>query len=123
MFGKSSKSSSSPRFGTPIDRKARALRETEEKLRRDRERLERLLKEAPKLKEEREKRRREEFAHDPRFTRTSTMDQHVYRISAMANPAFGHRRLRSEKRDGLWLFLVLVGVLVSVVFWIWRLLM
>jgi hypothetical protein len=111
------------RFGSPIDRKAHALRETEEKLRRDKERLERLLKEAPRLKEEREKRRREEFANDPRFTRTSVMDQHVYRISATANPGFGQRRLRSEKRDGLWLFLVLVGMLASVVFWICHLLM
>ncbi len=122
MFGKSSKSSSS-RSGNPFDRKARALRETEEKLRRDKERLERLLKEAPKLKEEQTRRRREEFAHDPRFSRTSTMDRHVYHISAMANPAFGRRKLRSEKQDGLYLFLFLVGVLAFVVFWICHLMM
>ena len=39
----------------------------------------------------------------------------------MANPAFGQRRLRSEKRDGLYLFLFLIAVLTSIVFWICRL--
>lgn len=117
MFGKSGKSKNN-RFGNPIDRKQQALRETEEKLRRDKERLERLLKEAPRLREEQSRRRREEFAHDPRFTRSATMDRHVYNSSIAGNPSFGRRPLRSEKRDGLYLFLFLVAILASIVFWI-----
>lgn len=120
MFG-SSKSRKSIRSGTPLDRKQQALRETEEKLRKHKEELERLIHEAPRLREEQARRRRDEFAHDPRLSRTPVMDRHAYHVSTLANPAFGQRRLRSEKRDGLWLFLFLIVVLASVVFWICRL--
>jgi len=121
MFG-SSKSRKSTRSGTPLDRKQQALRETEEKLRKHKAELERLIHEAPRLREETARRRRDEFAHDPRLSRTPMMDRHAYHVSSMANPAFGQRRLRSEKRDGLWLFLFLIAVLASVAFWICRLL-
>jgi len=120
MFG-SSKSRKSTRSGTPLDRKQQALRETEEKLRKHKAELERLIHEAPRLREETARRRRDEFAHDPRLSRTPMMDRHAYHVSSMANPAFGQRRLRSEKRDGLWLFLFLIVVLASIVFWICRL--
>lgn len=70
------------------------------------------------MKEEQSRRRREQFASDPRLSRTTIVDKHAYHVSAMANPAFGRRRLRSEKRDGLYLFLFLIAVLSSVVFWI-----
>jgi len=120
MFG-SSKSRKSTRSGTPLDRKQQALRETEEKLRKHKAELERLIHEAPRLREETARRRRDEFAHDPRLSRTPIMDRHAYHVSSLANPAFGQRRLRSEKRDGLWLFLFLIVVLASIVFWICRL--
>ena len=106
---------------TPIDLKKQALRETEEKLRKQQAELERLIHEAPLLREEKQRRRRDELAHDPRLSRTALMDKHAYHVSALANPAFGHRKLRSEKRDGLYLFLFLIGVLASIVFWICRL--
>lgn len=117
MFGKPGKSKKNTRTGTPLDRKQQALREAEEKVRRDKEKLERLLQEAPRLREEQTRRRREQFAQDPRFTRSATLDRHVYH-SSVANPTFGHRRLRSEKRDGLYLFLFLVAILASIVYWI-----
>lgn len=119
MFG-FSKSRKSARSGTPLDRKQQALRETEEKLRKHKAELEKLIHEAPRLREETARRRREEFAHDPRLSRTPVMDRHAYHVSTFS-PAFGSRRLRSEKRDGIWLFLFLVVVLASVVFWICRL--
>jgi hypothetical protein len=120
MFG-SSKSRKNARYGTPLDRKQQALRETEEKLRKHKAELERLIHEAPRLREETARRRRDEFAHDPRLSRTPVMDRHAYHVSTLANPAFGRRRLRSEKRDGLWLFLFLIVVLAAIVFWICRL--
>ena len=117
--GKSGKKS--PRHATPLDRKQQALRETEEKLRKQKEQLERLLTEAPKLREEQARRRREQFASEPRLSRTTLVDKHVYNASVVANPSFGRRALRREKRDGLYLFLFLIAVLASVVFWICRL--
>ena len=106
---------------TPLDRRHEALRETEAKLRKQKEELERLIHEAPRLREEQTRRRREQFATEPRLSRTALVDKHVYNVATVANPAFGRRRLRSEKRDGLYLFLFLVAVLASVVFWICRL--
>ena len=120
MFG-SSKSRKSARSGTPLDRKQAALQEMESKLRRHKEELERLIHEAPRLREESTRRRREEFAHDPRLSRTPLMDKHAYHVSTLANPAFGRRRLRSEKQDGLYLFLFLIAVLSAIVFWICKL--
>ena len=106
---------------SPLDLKHQALRETEAKLRKHQEELERLIHEAPRLREEQTRRRREELAGDTRLSRTSLVDKHAYHVSTMANPTFGQRRLRSEKRDGLWLFLFLITVLTSIVFWICRL--
>ena len=115
------KGTRSAKHATPLDRKQEALREAEEKLRKQKEQLEHLLTEAPKLREEQDRRRREQFATEPRLSRTALVDKHVYNSTVTANPAFGRRRLRSEKRDGLYLFLFLIAVLASVVFWICRL--
>ena len=111
----------SARHATPLDRKQEALREAEQKLRKQKEQLEKLLTEAPRMREEQTKRRREQFATEPRLSRTALVDKHVYHASTVAHPAFGQRRLRSEKRDGLYLFLFLIAVLISVLFWICRL--
>lgn len=111
----------SAKHATPLDRKHEALRETEEKLRKHKEQLERLIHEAPRLREEQSRRRREQLAGDPRLSNTALVDKHVYHASAVSNPAFGRRKLRSEKSDGLYLFLFLIAVLASVVFWICRL--
>jgi len=118
---KRGKSLKSAKSGTPIDRKHQALRETEEKLRKHQEQLERLIHSAPQIREEQTRRRREQFATEPSLSRTTLVDKHAYHVSTMANPAFGRRRLRSEKRDGLYLFLFLIAVLVSIVFWIFQL--
>ncbi|MCX6967052.1 MAG: hypothetical protein NTZ46_04615 [Verrucomicrobia bacterium] len=124
FFGKPNRGTprkKSAKNATPLDRKQAALRDTEEKLRKQKEHLEQLIHEAPRLREEQTRRRREQFATEPRLSRTALVDKHVYHAATVANPAFGQRRLRSEKRDGLYLFLFLIAVLVSVVFWICRL--
>jgi len=121
--GKAGKSGKSGKYATPLDRKQQALRESEEQLRKKKAQLEQLIQDAPKLREEQTRRRREQFASEPRLSRTALVDKHAYHVSAMANPAFGRRRLRSEKRDGLYLFLFLIAVLGSVVFWICHLLL
>jgi hypothetical protein len=108
---------------SPLDLKHQALRETEAKLRKHQEELERLIHEAPRRREEQTRRRREELAGDTRLSRTTLVDKHAYHVSTMANPAFGRRPLRSEKRDGLYLFLFLIAVLASIVFWICRLIL
>ena len=113
----------SAQHATSLDLKHEVLREAEEKLRKHKEQLERLIHEAPKLREEQTRRRREAFATEPRLSRTTLVDKHVYHASAISNPAFGRRRLRSEKRDGLYLFLFLIAVLASVVFWICHLIL
>ena len=118
---KTGKPSKSAKNATPLDRRQAAIRDAEEKLHKRKEQLERLILEAPKLREEQERRRREQFATEPRLSRTALVDKHVYHAETVANPSFGRRRLRSEKRDGLYLFLFLIAVLASVVFWICRL--
>jgi hypothetical protein len=113
MFSRSAKDVS------PLDLKHQALKETEEKLRKHQEQLERLIHEAPRLREEKTRLRREQLSSDPRLSRSPLVDKHAYHVSA--NPAFGQRRLRSEKREGLYLFLFLIAVLASIVFWICKL--
>lgn len=119
MFGKPGKSRISAQSKTALDVKQQALREKEEKLRLHQLQLERLIHEAPKMKEEQARRIREQRAHDPRLSNTVIMDKHAYHVSTMAN--LGRRPLRSEKREGLFLFLFLIAVLASIVFWIFRL--
>lgn len=116
--GKRGKPQKGSQSATPLDLKHQALRETEEKLRKAQEQLERLIHEAPRLREEQTRRRRAELAGDPRLSRSSLVDKHAYHVSTVANPTFGQRRLRSEKRDGLYLFFFLIAVLVSIVYWI-----
>jgi len=121
--GKPGKAKKSAKGGTPLDRKQQALHETEAQLRKKKEQLEQLIQDAPKLREEQTRRRREQFASDPHLSRTTLMDKHAHHVSTMANPGFGRRRLRSEKRDGVWLFLFLIIVLACIVYWIFRLLL
>jgi hypothetical protein len=111
----------SPKSATPLDRKQQALRDKEDQLRRQQEELERLIHEAPKMKEEKTRRRREALAADPRLSRTALIDKRRYDVAITADRALGTRRLRSEKRDGQFLFLFLCLVLASLVIWIAKL--
>jgi len=107
---------------TSLDRRQQALRDAEEKLRKHQEQLERIILEAPKLREEKDRKRREQLSHDPRLSRTTLVDTRTYNATT-ASPAFGSRRLRSEKREGFYLFFFLIAVLGSIVFWIFKLLL
>ena len=80
--------------------------------------MKRLIEEAPRIREEQTRRRREQLAADPRLSRTTLVDKRAYHASvATADPTFGHRPLRSEQRDGRWLFVCLCFVLMVIVFW------
>lgn len=119
---RSSKTSKSAKSATPLDRKQQALHEKEEQLRQATEQLRRLIDDAPRRREEQTRRRREQLASDTRLSRTALVDKR-YDVFATANPSFGKRRLRSEKRDGKFLFLVLCFVLAGVLIWVTKLVM
>ncbi len=115
----------SPPSATPLDRKQEALRQKEEQLKQAAEQLQKLIAEAPRLREERTRRRRQRLASDTRLSKTALVDIR-YRANtadASADPAFGQRRLRSEKRDGKFLFLFLCVVFLALVLWISKLVM
>lgn len=102
---------------TPLDRKQAALREKEDKLRQAADQLQRLIEEAPRKREEQIRRRREQLAADTR----SRFPDRRYDVFVAENPAFGTRPLRSEKQQGKLLFLVLLGVVVFLAFWVVKL--
>lgn len=118
---KPSRAKGSAKSATPLDRRQQALRDKEEQIRRQQEELERLIHEAPKMREEKTRRRREALAADPRLSRTALIDKRRYDVAITADRPLGSRRLRSEKRDGQFLFLFLCMVLASLVFWIAKL--
>jgi len=107
---------------TPLDRKQAALREKEDKLRQAADQLQRLIEEAPRKREEQIRRRREQLAADTRsaFPQSRLTDRR-YDVFVAENPAFGTRRLRSEKQQGKILFLVLLAVVVFLSVWVARL--
>ena len=104
--------SSKPGRGTSLDRKQAALRQAEEEVRRKKENLERLISDAPRRREEVARRLRDEYNRDSRFVPPEDI---ILRTRTS-------RRLRSERYEGRWLFLLLVGVLGAIVVWIIKLL-
>ncbi len=122
MFNPRKNSSRSARSATPLDRKQEALREKEEQLKQAAEQLQKLISEAPRLREEQTRRRRAQLASDTRLSKTALVDIR-YNASATANPSFGQRRLRSEKRDGKFLFIFLCIVFLVLIAWVSRLVM
>lgn len=107
---------------TPLDKKQEALREKEEKLKQAADQLKRLIEDAPRMREEQTRRRREQLAGDTRLSRNALTDKR-YDVFAAENPAFGTRQLRSEKRQGKYLFLVLLLVVGGLMIWVAKLLM
>ncbi|MEI6351455.1 MAG: hypothetical protein WCP06_10155 [Verrucomicrobiota bacterium] len=102
---------------TSLDLRQQSLREKEEQLLKKEAELKRLIDDAPRLKEEQTRRRREQLAADPRLSRTTLVDKRRYHASVTADGAVGGRRLRSEKRDGKWMFIFLCALLTVIVFW------
>ena len=104
--------SSKPGRGTSLDRRQEALRKAEEEVRLKMENAQRILKEAPKRREEVLRRQREEYNRDSRFT---PPEEFIFRGQTT-------RKLRSERHEGRWIFLLLVIVLGGMVIWIIKLL-
>ena len=102
---------------TSLDLRQQSLREKEEQLLKKEAELKRLIDDAPRIKEEQTRRRREQLAADPRLSRTTLVDKRTYKATVTADGAFGGRKLRFEKRDGKWLFIFLCTLLTALVFW------
>lgn len=103
-----------PKPLTPLDAKQKALLETEAQLRSRTEELERLIESAPKRREELERKRREEVlvGNQTLFSGAALRDRR-YDVAVADTPPVSSRRLRSERRDGRFLFLVLLFVLLA----------
>ena len=106
---------------TALDRKHEYLRKADEQLRKQKEQLELFLQKAPGLREERARRFRESLPTDTTPSGVGLRDKYAFNVSVLANPDFGKRPLRRERKKGLNCFLFLLTVLASVVFWICRL--
>ena len=108
---------------TPLDAKQQALLEKEAQLRSKTEELERLIEEAPKRRDEIERKRREEVlvGNQTLFAGAALRDRR-YDVAVADTPPVSARRLRSERRDGRFLFLVLLFVLLGLGLWIANLL-
>jgi hypothetical protein len=111
-----------PQSSSPLDDKARALTEQQEKLRAEIERRERLIKEAPKIAKERELLRRDELIKRASRTearpgsRVALQDpRHGFELNA-ALPA-RQKSLRAERRRGRFLFFILLCTFAAVVYW------
>ena len=109
------------RTASPLDRRQEALREKEEQLKQATEQLKQLIEEAPRRREEQVRRRREELAGDVRLPSRASLADKRFDSFAVANPAIGKRRLRSEKRDGKLFFVFLCVVFGGLLIWIYQL--
>lgn len=117
-------SSKVPSPPSPLDAKRRALDEQQAKLQTEIARRKKLIEDAPKLAKEQERRRREEIV--ARASRTE--GRHSTR-GALHDPRFGYevnvgapakvRRLKSERRQGMFTFFVLCLVLAGVLAWLY----
>ena len=117
----------SDRSPSPLDEKRKALAEHERKINDAIERRKRLIEEAPKLKQEQAKQRREELLHRKSRietganTRAALHDKrHV--IDANTATARPRPRLKREQRQGMLTFFVLLAAFACVLVWIYFLL-
>jgi hypothetical protein len=108
--------------GTPLDEKRRHLEEEQARVRREVASKERLIKEAPKLKAEAEKRRRDELVTRASRTESRTPGALLdprHSFEANVGALVRTRKLRREKTQGMWTFFALLLVLAAVLYWIW----
>jgi hypothetical protein len=108
--------------GTPLDEKRRRLEEEQARVRSEVARKERLINEAPKLKAEAEKRRRDELV--TRASRTESRTPRAlldprHSFEANVGALVRTRKLRREKSQGMWTFFALLLVLAGVIYWIY----
>lgn len=113
----------SERSPSPLDEKRKALAEHERKIHDAIERRKRLIEEAPKLKQEQAKQRREELLHRKSRvetganTRAALHDKrHVIDATTVIRP---RPRLKREQRQGMLTFFVLLAAFACVLVWIY----
>jgi len=122
MLPKRRKPEKETRTPTPLDEQARALAETEAKLRAEMERHRRLIEDAPKIREEQKRVRREQLikkrssSEGRRNSRVALHDpRHGFELNA-AIPA-RQKSLRAERQRGRFLFFILLCTFALVVYW------
>ncbi|MDR3404118.1 MAG: hypothetical protein P4L99_16595 [Chthoniobacter sp.] len=122
MLPKRRKQDKQAKSSSPLDDKARALAAEQDKLRAEIERNERLIKEAPKIRQEQARVRREELIKRAsrtdarRGSRVALQDpRHGFELNA-AMPA-RQKSLRAERRRGRFLFFILLFGFAAVVYW------
>jgi hypothetical protein len=107
---------------TPLDAQLKALTEQANQLRAEKERCEKKIDILPKLAQERQRRRRDEFV-----TRAARTEQRVRPRAALPDPRYKlnadaparQRRLRSERNEGRAMFFILLLVFGGVVAWLY----
>jgi hypothetical protein len=107
---------------SPLDEKARALAEKQQKLQAEIERNQRLIENAPKIRKEQERVRREEL-----IKRASRTDARRGSRVALQDPRYGfelnaamparQKSLRAERQRGRFLFFVLLCAFAAVIYW------
>ncbi|GEM_PF-1367676 len=109
------------RSATPLDAKHRALTEKQESLRREQERIQRMLAEAPKKQELAEKRRREELlarsvGSTRRMDSPTLLDKRFdVSMAGTMSPPRRRRVLKAEKRQArLTFFGLFIGLLLLI---------
>lgn len=111
----------SPKSETPLTEKQQELAHRETQLRKEMQKLERMIAEAPRVAEETNRRQREEL-----LARASEGSSRLDVSMALQDKRYGDgdsssgRRvsLRKERREGRIVFLVLVIALASAVIWL-----
>jgi len=122
MLPKRRKQEKPTKASSPLDDKARALAEKQQKLQAEIERAQRLIEDAPKIREEQKRVRREQLIK----TRSSSEGRRNSRV-ALHDPRHGfelnaaiparQKSLRAERQRGRFLFFVLLCTFAAVVYW------
>ena len=121
----------SAKSDTPLDNRQRKLLEEQERLRQRMDELNRVIEEAPRIKAERVRARRDELLVDRstrahhRLNSTTLADTRYDQFGTNSKPPTRRRPLKSERRQSLLIFLgwlVLLAVLVIWLFseWHWQ---
>lgn len=111
----------SPKSFTPLTQKQQELAEQESQIRKEVEKLERMIAEAPRVAEETSRRQREELLRRASEGRSRLDVSIALQDKRFGDDASGVRRhgsLRKERREGRIVFLVLVIALAAAVIWL-----
>jgi len=109
--------------GTPLNEKQAELSRRETQLREQMQKLERMIEDAPRVAEETSRRQREELlarASEGSSRLDVSMALHDKRYSDGGHSSVRRGSLRKERREGRFIFLVLVLALAAAVIWLMR---